>query len=228
MIPKNIFQTHKSIKYIYSKPKLCNAVNTWKKFAPNFNYYFFDDNMSNNFMKKYYSGEIYDFYCRLQLAVMKADIWRYCIIYKYGGIYADVDTICKTSPNLFINDCLLSLAPENSTHLCQWIFSAPPNSPILKYIIDLFVERMKNQKEIKGEHIIHYLTGPGLFTDGIEKYLKENNKATFDDKKNYFKYKEMDILRVFDCDHFHANRIIHLYAGQDKDGWFHERYKKLL
>jgi mannosyltransferase OCH1-like enzyme len=205
-----------------------NAVNTWKKFAPTFNYYFFDDYLCKKFMKQYYSGEIYDFYCRLPLAVMKADIWRYCIIYKYGGIYADVDTVCKVSPNLFINNCLLSLVPENDTHLCQWVFSAPANSPILKSVIDLFVERMKQIKEIKGEHIIHFLTGPGLFTDGIEKYLKEKNKDVFENKKNYFMYKEMDILRVFNCDNFHANMVTHLYAGQDKDGWFHERFKKLI
>ena len=34
----------------------------------------------------------------LPIAVMKADLWRYCVIYKYGGIYADADTVCKINP----------------------------------------------------------------------------------------------------------------------------------
>ena len=25
---------------------------------------------------------------------MKADIWRYCVIYKNGGLYTDLDTTC--------------------------------------------------------------------------------------------------------------------------------------
>ena len=61
---------------------------------------------------------------------------------------------CKINPYIFINDSLLTIVPENETHLCQWVFSAPKNSPILKSIIDLSVERILNTP-IKGEHIIH-------------------------------------------------------------------------
>jgi hypothetical protein len=138
------------------------------------------------------------------------------------------ETEANDGYRLFINDSLLCLVPENNTHLCQWVFSAPAQSPILKFIIDLSVERIKNTDNIKGEHIIHHLTGPEVFTDGIEKYLKENNCPYFQDKKNYFPYFDHNILRVFNCNNFHKNVVIHLYAGQDKDGWFHERYKKLL
>jgi mannosyltransferase OCH1-like enzyme len=157
---------------------------------------------------------------------MKADLWRYCVIYHYGGIYSDTDAVCLYNPNIFINDSLLTFAPENETHLCQWTFSAPANSPILKSIIDLSVERILNTP-IKGEHIIHYLTGPGLFTDGIEKYLIENNYPIFDDKKNYYNYPN-PILIVFDYDNFHKNIVQHLFAGQDEDGWCKERSIKLM
>lgn len=227
MIPKNIFQTHKSMNYINSKSKLVEAVNSWKKYNSTFKYCFFNDEMCNNFMMKNFSGNIYKAYQKLPISVMKADLWRYCIIYKFGGIYADVDTICKISPNIFINDSLLCIVPENSVHLCQWVFSAPPNSPILKSIIDLSTERILNIPEIKGEHIIHHLTGPGVFTDGIEKYLKENNKITFLDKKNYYKYPE-SFLKVFNYDIFHDKIVNHLFTGQDEDGWCAERFKKLL
>jgi len=229
MIPKNIFQTHKSINYIKSKPKLVNAVKSWMKYnrSDNFKYHFYDDKMCNDFMKHFFDGPTYEAYQRLPLSVMKADLWRYCVIYKFGGIYADVDTICNISPNIFINESLLCLVPENSTHLCQWVFSAPPNSPILKSIIDLSTERILNTIEIKGEHIIHYLTGPGVFTNGIELFLKENNKVTFENKKNYYKYPD-SILNVFNYDVFHKKIVIHLFTGQDEDGWCDERFKKLM
>ena len=156
-------------------------------------------------MVENFSGKIYEAYKKLPLGVMKSDLWRYCIIYRYGGIYADTDTICKVDPNIFLTDALLTIVSENDgTHLCQWVFSAPAGSPILKTIIDLSVERILNIPEIKGEHIVHYLTGPKVFTDGIEKYLKENNLPTFDDKRNYFKYPN-NTLRVFNCNFFHCS-----------------------
>ena len=174
-----------------------------------------------------FSGKIYEAYTKLPLGVMKADLWRYCIVYRYGGIYADTDTICKVDPNIFLTDALLTIVPENSIHLCQWIFSAPAGSPILKSIIDLSVERILNISEIKGEHIIHHLTGPGAFTDGIEKYLKEHNLPTFDDKIKYFKYPD-NTLRVFNYHFFHTNIVQHLFTGQDIDGWKQERDKLLI
>jgi mannosyltransferase OCH1-like enzyme len=225
-IPKNIYQTHKSINYINTKPKLVKAIKSWIKHGKEFNYFFYNNEMCDDFIKNNFDENVYKAYSMLPIAVMKADLWRYCIIYHYGGIYADTDTVCKINPNIFINDSLLTIVPENETHLCQWVFSAPKNSPILKSIIDLSVERILNTP-IKGEHIIHYLTGPALFTDGIEKYLIENNYPIFDNKKNYHNYPN-PILIVFNYDNFHKNIVQHLFAGQDEDGWCKERYVKLI
>lgn len=228
MIPKNIFQTHKSLNYIKNKPKVAACVLTWAKCPKDFNYYFYDDNACDIFMKQYFDNNIYTAYSKLPISVMKADLWRYCVIYKYGGIYADTDTIRKVDPNIFITDSLLMIVPENSVHLCQWIFSAPPNSPILKSVIDLSVERILSQKDFKGEHLVHNLTGPAVFTDGIEKYLKENNKPTFNNKKEYYKYPDTNLLRVFNADYFHNNIVTHIFTGQDYDGWTKQRDKLFI
>jgi inositol phosphorylceramide mannosyltransferase catalytic subunit len=225
-IPKNIYQTHKSINYINTKPKLVKGMRSWVKHSNKLNYFFYNNKMCDDFIKNNFDEKTYKAYSMLPIAVMKADLWRYCIIYHYGGIYADTDTVCKINPYIFINDSLLTIVPENETHLCQWVFSAPKNSPILKSIIDLSVERILNTP-IKGEHIIHYLTGPALFTDGIEKYLIENNYPIFENKKNYHNYPN-PILLVFNYDNFHKNIVQHLFAGQDQDGWCKERYNKLM
>jgi len=226
MIPKNIFQTHKSKKYICSKQSLHNAVNSWQKHT-DFKYHFYTDDQCEQFIKDNFDESVYKAYMRLPLAVMKADLWRYCIIYYYGGIYADIDTICKVNPNIFINDSLLTIVPENSIHLCQWVFSAQKGSPFLKSVIDLSVERILTIKEIKGEHIIHQLTGPGVFTDGIEDYLLKKNYPVFpSNRKNYYNYSKQE-LKVFNYDNFHKNIVIHFYTGQDSDGWTKERDKFL-
>lgn len=240
MIPRNIFQTHKSLEYVKSDKRLFNAVQSWRK--SNFSYFFFNDKQMSNFMEICYP-DIKPLYDRLPLTVMKADLWRYCVIYKYGGIYADVDTILNINPNIFINNKLLVVAPENNVHFCQYFFAAPPNSPVLKCVIDLAVERITNTINIKGEHITHYLTGPAVFTDGIIKYLKSQNinVPTDDDfmvyhpttygrlkEGNIFRYENIcNNIEVINYDKFINRYIKHLFSGSWKDGWTKERDKLL-
>jgi len=226
-IPKNIFQTHKSFNYLKSKPHLLNSMNSWYKYKNEFNYQFYDNNMCDKFMKENFDEKTYKAYSILPMGVMKADLWRYCIIYKYGGIYADIDAVCHVNPNIFINNAELIVAPElGSNFFCQWTFAGVKESPFLKTIINLSVERILNTP-IKGEHIIHYLTGPALFSDGIDIHLKENNLPTFEDKIKYFNYPS-SILKVFNPNNFHNKFIIHLGSGNDEDGWKKERYKILV
>ncbi len=221
----NIFQTHKSIEYIKSKPKLMLAIKSWLKYTNKFKYYFYDDKKCNEYMKTL-GGDIYEAYVKLPIKVMKADLWRYCIIYEYGGIYADVDTICIINPNILINSSLLTIVPENETHLCQWVFSAPQKSPILKEVIDLSVKRILETNKFNDHNVIHYLTGPGVFTNGIENYLKKNNIFTLPkNKKLYCTYPNTSQLKVFNADIFHKYYVKHLFTGQDSDGWCNERNK---
>ena len=227
-IPKKIFQTHKSIQYVHSKPHLLNAMNSWKKSVPEFEYHFFNDQECNEFMKTHFSGPIYDAYNKVPLSVMKADLWRYCVIYHYGGIYADIDTVCNIHPkHLLKGNSQLICVPENETHMCQWLFAAPPKSPILKQVIDLSVDRILSMDNIKGEHIIHELTGPGVFTHGIEQYLQLYNRQTFTNKKEYTG-KNDDVLFILNREDFRTIFVTHLFAGQDSDGWTLERNNTLM
>jgi mannosyltransferase OCH1-like enzyme len=217
-IPNNIFQTHKSSNYLIRKPKIVNAMKSWCKHKKNFNYIFFSDLNCDKFIKNNFDEKINKAYFSLPLGVMKADLWRYCVIYKYGGIYADADTVCNINPTIFINNSYLTVAPEpGHNFFCQWTFSAPKDSPILKTIIDLSVERILQLN--KGDEInVHYLTGPAVFTDGIIKYLTENNLPIFHDIAQYHRYPSNQ-LAVFKKEYFHEIFIKHLYAGSDNDGW---------
>jgi mannosyltransferase OCH1-like enzyme len=226
-IPKNIFQTHKSLDYLRKRPKLLNAIKSWRTRGSGFNYYFYDNAMCDNFIKSHFDEKINKAYFLLPMGVMKADLWRYCILYKYGGIYADVDTVCRVNPNVFINNSYLTVAPEpGCNYFCQWTFAAPAGSPILKEIIDLSVERILSTP-IKGEHIIHYLTGPACFSDAIVKYLNENGLPTFQEAGQYHNYPSR-LLAVFNRDNFHKFFVTHLYAGDDKDGWKNEKKRVLM
>ena len=106
---------------------------------------------------------------------------------------------------------------------CQWTFSAPANSPILKEIIDLCTHRILNE-DIKGEHVVHYFTGPQVFIDAVRRYANKEhsdvNITCCDDF--YSKYKYNDI-KVFNRDEFHTKFIHHHHNGSSCDGWKTQR-----
>ena len=230
IIPKKIFQTHKSIEFIRSNPKLKNAINSWRKHVPEYEYYFYTDVVCDKFMQENFEGCVYDAYKRLPLGVMKADLWRYCVIYKYGGIYADVDAICNVHPNILLKNFQLVCAPEDvENFFCQWTFAAPAGSPILKSIIDLSVDRISNIVHFKGPDLVHFLTGPKVFTDGIEKYLYENNTPVYRNKSEYVKNNQTsELVYTIDKSIFHKRMITHLFAGFDKNGWKQQRDAQFL
>jgi mannosyltransferase OCH1-like enzyme len=217
MIPFHIFQTHKSVAYVYTKPNLVTAMNSWRRHNNRFKYFFYTDEMCDRFMRDHFSGPIYEAYKKVPYAVMRADLWRYCVIYKYGGIYADIDTVCECDPALLLrySNKQLCCAPEpGCPYFCQWTFAAPPGSQILKQIIDLSVSRILYADNTKAS--VHFLTGPAVFTDGIEMFLTANNIATHKHKKSY---NNNPYMAIYKPDLFHERIVRHLYAGSDADGW---------
>jgi hypothetical protein len=143
------------------------------------------------------------------------------------------------NPNLFTNSPFgnLIIVPENNVHMCQWVFAARKNSPVLKSIIELSLQRIKNQKVIEGEHIVHFLTGPGVFTDGISNYLiSKDETITNDINFNLWKQNKLQGDAIFkkygidvfsNASHFHKKIVVHLFSGQWKDGWCNTRDKVL-
>lgn len=222
-IPKKIFQTHKSLEYVQNKHKLKLGYQSWAQHK-DFEYFFYNDMQCEQFVRENFDTKTLEAYNKCPIAVMKADLWRYCVIYVYGGIYADVDAVLMVDPIIFLQPkSYLICSPEtDNRHLCQWTFAAPPKSPILKTIIDLSVERILGCNDIRGNYIIHTLTGPKLFTDGIELYLKANNLLLHKSKLWYENYQNC-ILHCFIANYFHNKIIRHLFAGSDEDGWKIER-----
>lgn len=86
-IPNNIFQTWQDKKL---PPLMYLAIQNIKKLNPRFKYYLFDDDECREFIKNNFYIDFLNAYDNLIPGAYKADLWRYCILYKKGGIYLDV------------------------------------------------------------------------------------------------------------------------------------------
>ena len=87
IIPLNIFQTWHT-KNI--PPLMFNAIASIKKNNPKFKHYLFNDDDCLQFIQTFYSGKVLEAYNKLVPGAYKADLWRCCVLYKYGGIYLDI------------------------------------------------------------------------------------------------------------------------------------------
>jgi hypothetical protein len=87
VIPLTIYQTWYT-KKLNSRMKAC--VDKLKDSNPEFTFYLYDDNECTNFIQDNFDEEVIDAYKSLIPGAYKADLWRYCILYKYGGIYLDI------------------------------------------------------------------------------------------------------------------------------------------
>ena len=87
MIPKIIHQTWKTKNLPVDFKNYSSA---WKNLHPTWDYRLYDDNDCLFIVKKYFP-QFLDTYLNLPIPVMKADMFRYMIIYQFGGLYADID-----------------------------------------------------------------------------------------------------------------------------------------
>jgi mannosyltransferase OCH1-like enzyme len=86
-IPLNIFMTWDNKDMPINMKKSVEMVMSKNS---EFNFYIYDDEDCRNFLKKYFISDIVNAFDNLIPGAFKADLWRYCVLYYYGGIYQDI------------------------------------------------------------------------------------------------------------------------------------------
>lgn len=143
MIPKIIWQTHEN-KYNNLLPFQKDITNTWKNLNPGWEYRYVDAEERSLAVKEY--SEILHKYYLVSDNLHQSDIWRLVAVYKYGGFYADMDSICIMSideslEGKYSNEELVC-SPSGFQHygINSSNFGSIKNSKIIKSMIDsLFI-----------------------------------------------------------------------------------------
>jgi mannosyltransferase OCH1-like enzyme len=58
-----------------------------------YDYQFYDDERVDEFIRQEYGGDVLSLYRRINIGAAKADLFRYAVLYKSGGIYWDIDSL---------------------------------------------------------------------------------------------------------------------------------------
>lgn len=135
-VPPIIHQTFKTADV---PPAMYSAVKTWIDRNPGFAYRFSDNHDCRNFIAQHFDSDVLRAYDKLKQGAYKADLWRYCKIYIEGGVYADIDTVCRAGLTGLIrpdDDFLTPIAGGVNERLYNGFFCGRPRLPFLRLAIE--------------------------------------------------------------------------------------------
>jgi mannosyltransferase OCH1-like enzyme len=184
MIPKIVHQMAPKNKSLWHPFwEKCHV--SWKYHFPESEYehILWDDSKIDEFIESEFP-EYVNFYYSLPFHVMQLDFARYCIIYKYGGIYVDMDFYCFKN---FYNDLTKNIffveSPSDKEIIQNSLFgSSKNNKHILNIIMNskktfYYYEIITDRSNINFTDYVLSTCGPILISN-YYRNLQENNKNT--------------------------------------------------
>ena len=124
-------------------------MNNIRKYCSGYEIKIYTDTMCVDFLLKYYGQNAVTIFNKFKTGAHKADFWRYCILYLFGGYYFDI----KTNFQKHISDIFDDKMPETwytvmgANTIAWWNFNniwsamhngiivTPPYNPIIKKAI---------------------------------------------------------------------------------------------
>jgi len=191
-IPKIIHQTFMNSRL---PNEIIKVIQNNKKICPDCKFLFYNDKDCDDFIKNNFSEQIYNAFNKINkvYGAMKADFFRYCVLYKLGGVYLDIKSLIKYPIFKIIKKddlCLLdtprnNLEPwrTNKPTYEQWLLMFCPNHPYLNemilkmvhYIETKYVPTIPNYPVLNSKEKILHVTGPDAFTEVVNEYILKNN-----------------------------------------------------
>ena len=136
-------------------------------------------------------------YVSLPFGVMRADVWRVAIVYIYGGLYTDLDTICLTPINQWINtgDLIVMVETPHGS-LANFSFAASARHPALYTVLETFLEIYREPNFLnRVEHTPTPIQNFGAhdFSYGVLKHYGLSDPESMSKGANY--YNSIDLVK---------------------------------
>ena len=206
-IPKVIYLSYKT------KDIPSYVIPNWKKLYPSYDVKLYDNVDCINFLSHEYGTDFVDIFNYIKDGPIKADFWRVCVLYTYGGIYSDIDV----EPLININDIVqnditfVTCLSANNENINPHFIATTPRHDVLKKCIDTYLKMFRGQVPYSywGWSIVNVMRdvlqntfGKRITEDGIyidnknQKYqmFKEVYPSTSTNSDHYCKYKDIKVL----------------------------------
>lgn len=185
-IPKQVFQTWGSNLL---PPSIQQASQSWQQLNPDWQQHLYTDEMCHAMIAEHFPAEVLWAYEQLIPGAFKADLWRYCVLYIYGGVYADIKLTALLPLNQIIHcdayfatvidistPAVLDIPAQENPYLMQGFLASVPKHPILWQAIQTIVKHVK-----EGAATSDYLsmTGPGLLGRVVNRFMGREDLTSY-------------------------------------------------
>lgn len=139
-----------------------------KKINNNFEHILWTDGKIKELLKNNFSENVLSLYNSFTVMAQKADLARYAILYVYGGIYLDMDIVCRKNLEAFLTKSVFFTPYIFSKILKRYMnntIGTVPKHPLFMMCIQNILSKNDHSNIIKS-------TGTGLFYDTVQAYLK--------------------------------------------------------
>ncbi|KAF7549752.1 hypothetical protein G7Z17_g6153 [Cylindrodendrum hubeiense] len=194
---------------------------SWTDEHPGFVHEVITDDVAVHLLRLLYASipEVLEAYNAMPLPVLKADFFRYLILFARGGIYSDIDTFAIQSAFKWIPEDVpretvglvvgIEADPDRPDwadwysrriQFCQWTIQSKPGHPVLRDIIVRITEKTLAWKSkgklenLVGNDVVEF-TGPAVWTDTIMDYLNDEryfNVKASKEKIDYHQFTGME------------------------------------
>ena len=179
MIPKIIHHIWMGGKAIPEMNIQC--ANSIKQVNHDFEYRLWKDEEINSLIQSEFS-EYYEAFNKLPRMIMKIDMFRYFLMYKFGGLYTDMDYMMFKPFDLLDYAIVIPSNRESATGepqcLGNCIFASVPNHPFWKSLMDSLFTIDRTAVDYKNDNTIDQNilgTGPMFVYDMWKTYSRNNN-----------------------------------------------------
>lgn len=161
-IPKIIFQSWKTKKL---DSKMESNVKKLREQNPEYEYFLFDDEDCKTFLLEYFGKNYVDAFEILIPGAFKCDLWRYAVLYIYGGVYIDIDMIPLVPLRELIPETASFVSVVDHTWvgipgIFQAFLACDPGNEIVKKSLELAFYNIASRRN--GLVDVLCITGPGV------------------------------------------------------------------
>jgi mannosyltransferase OCH1-like enzyme len=197
-IPLNIYQTWTTLNL---PSKMKETVDELKNTNPEFKHYLYDDKMCRDFIKENFNKDVLYAFDKLKPGAYKADLFRYCILYKNGGVYLDIKYKCVNNFKLiylmdkeyYVRDRMR----DNRFGIYQALLICYPYNNILLNCIQSIINNVKNNYYILDDSGDLMITGPFLMNKYFSKDEMDKFELNIGPINNNIYYNNISILESY-------------------------------
>jgi len=179
LIPKIL---HVSMKSRCLPQDLAVYLNRWHAVLPTYSIFFHDDEAVSRMFEQDWS-EFPNLHkamkCVIFKGAMKIDVWRVLMLYKYGGVYTDIDNWPTDAfdESTIRSDLSAFFFTDAYNRPSQWFMAAEPKHTIMYLSMKQIISNILNIRNLRRIKTV-ITTGPNAVKTGYKRFLEHHPNWT--------------------------------------------------